>query len=150
MKRVVVRVADGYSLDSAAAGILKTYGYLTYVTSYRSFSIITFECPEKYESGLIERLRALSVVKKVTWDEEAFSLDPVDASVLTVDTSGDVSSNTTGETNATSNTRNLLGSGTGTIYVKVQNISGANYYVFSSSQGGTYSRFNNQSGFTIF
>ena len=147
MKRVVVRVADGYSLDSAAAGILKTYGYLTYVTSYRSFSIITFECPEKYESGLIERLRALSVVKKVTWDEEAFSLDPVDASVLTVDTSGDVSSNTTGETNATSNTRNLLGSGTGTIYVKVQNISGANYYVFSSSQGGTYSRFNNQSGF---
>ena len=43
MKRVVVRVADGYSLDSAAAGILKTYGYLTYVTSYRSFSIITFE-----------------------------------------------------------------------------------------------------------
>ena len=122
MKRVVVRVADGYSLDSAAAGILKTYGYLTYVTSYRSFSIITFECPEKYESGLIERLRALSVVKKVTWDEEAFSLDPVDTSVLAVDTSGDISSNTTGETNATSNTRNLLGSGTGTIYVKVQNI----------------------------
>ena len=46
-----------------------------------------------------------------------------------------------------SNTRNLTGSGTGTIYVKVQNIAGNNYYTFSSSQGGTYSRYNNQTGF---
>ena len=147
MKRVVVRVADNYSLDQAVAGIQKIYDYLTFVQSYRSFSIITFDCPEKFETGMIERLRALSVVKKVTWDEEKFSLDPVDTSVLAVETSGDASANTTGETNATSNTRNLTGSGTGTIYVKVQNISGANYYVFASSQGGTYSRFNNQSGF---
>ena len=147
MKRVVVRVADNYSLDQAVAGIQKIYDYLTFVQSYRSFSIITFDCPEKFETGMIERLRALSVVKKVTWDEEKFSLDPVDTSVLAVETSGDAAANTTGETNATSNTRNLTGSGTGTIYVKVQNISGANYYVFASSQGGTYSRFNNQSGF---
>ena len=80
---------------------------------------------------MIEKLRALSVVKKVTWDEEAFSLDPVDTSALAVDTSGSAEANTTGETNATSNTRNLTGSGTGTIYVKVQNISGSNYYVHS-------------------
>ena len=147
MKRVVVRVADGYSLDSAIAGILKIYGYLTYVTSYRSFSIITFDCPERYESGMIERLRAMSVVKKVSWDEEKFSCDPVETGTLAIDTSGDTSSNTSGENTATSNTRNLTGSGTGTIYVKVQNIAGNNYYTFSSSQGGTYSRYNNQSGF---
>jgi len=147
MKRVVVRVADNYSLDQAVAGITNTYGYLTFVQSYRSFSIITFDCPEKYESGMIERLRALSVVKKVTWDEAAFSLDPVDAGALSVSTSGSTSLNTTGETNAQSNTRNLTGSGSGTIYVKVQNISGSNYYTFASSQGGTYSRYNNQTGF---
>ena len=74
MKRVVVSVAKGYSLDSATAGILNIYGYLTYVTSYRSFSIITFDCPDKNTDGLIERLGALSVVKKVTWDEDKFSL----------------------------------------------------------------------------
>ena len=147
MKRVVVRVADRYSLDSAVKGIQDIYGFLTFVTSYRSFSIITFDCPEKYESGLIEKLRALSVVKKVTWDEQAFSLDPVDTGALAIDTSGSTSLNTTGENTATSNTRNLTGSGTGTIYVKVQNIAGNNYYTFSSSQGGTYSRYNNQTGF---
>ncbi len=147
MKRVVVRVADRYSLDSAAAGILNVYGYLTFVASYRSFSIITFDCPEKYEDGLLEKLRALSVVKKATWDEAKFSCDPVDTGALAVSTSGSTSQNTSGETNASSNTRNLTGSGSGTIYVKVQNISGQNYYTFSSSSGGTYSRFANQTGF---
>ena len=147
MKRVVVSVAKGYSLDSATAGILNVYGYLSYVTSYRSFSIITFDCPEQYTDGLIEKLRALSVVKKVTWDEDKFSCDPVDTGALQISTSGSAEANTTGETNVSSNTRNLTGSGTGTIYVKVQNIGGANYYVFSSSSGGTYSRFNNQTGF---
>ena len=147
MKRVVVRVADNYSLDQAAAGILNVYGYLTFVESYESFSIISFDCPEKYETGMIERLRALSVVKKVTWDEKKFSCDPVDTGALQISTSGSTATNTTGETNAQSNTRNITGSGTGTIYVKVQNISGSNYYTFSSSQGGTYSRYNNQSGF---
>ena len=147
MKRVVVRVADNYSLDQAVAGIQNIYGYLTFVQSYRSFSIIAFDCPEKYETGMIERLRALSVVKKVTWDEEKFSLDPVDTGALHHSTSGSVSLNTTGETNVQSNTRNLTGSGSGTIYVKVQNISGSDYFTFASSQGGTYSRYNNQTGF---
>ena len=64
-----------------------------------------------------------------------------------VSTSGSTSLNTTGETNAQSNTRNLTGSGSGTIYVKVQNISGSDYFTFASSQGGTYSRYNNQTGF---
>ena len=117
MKRVVVSVAKGYSLDSATAGILNIYGYLSYVTSYRSFSIITFDCPEQYTDGLIEKLRALSVVKKVTWDEDKFSCDPVDTGALQISTSGSAEANTTGETNVSSNTRNLTGSGTGTIYV---------------------------------
>tara|TARA_A100001388_G_scaffold81925_1_gene58993 strand:+ start:97 stop:5199 length:5103 start_codon:yes stop_codon:yes gene_type:complete len=147
MKRVVVSVAKGYSLDSATAGILNVYGYLTYVASYRSFSIITFDCPEKYADGMIEKLRALSVVKKVTWDEAKFSCDPVDTGALQVSTSGSIEVNNSGETNVSSNTRNLTGSGTGTIYVKVQNIGGSNFYTFSSSSGGTYSRFNNQTGF---
>ena len=148
MKRVVVRVADNYSLDSAVAGILEIYSFLTFKASYRSFSIISFDCPEKNEDGLIEKLRALSVVKKATWDSAKFSCDPIpDNSVLSISTSGSTSLNTTGETNASANTRNLTGSGSGTIYVKVQNISGQNYYTFASSLGGTYSRFSNQTGF---
>ena len=147
MKRVVVRVSDNYSLDSAAAGILDIYGYLTFIKSYRSFSIISFDCPDKYTDGLLERLRALSVVKKATWDDNKFSCDPVDEGIATVDTSGSTSLNTTGETNVSANTRNLTGSGSGTIYVKVQNISGSNYYTFSSSSGGTYSRYHNYTGF---
>ena len=55
--------------------------------------------------------------------------------------------NTSGETNTTANTRNLVTSGSGTIYVKVQNISGQDLFVFSSSPSGTYSLFANQAGF---
>ena len=148
MKRVVVRVSDNYSLDSAAAAILKLYGYLTFVESYRSFSIITFDCPEKYSSGLLDKLNALGPVKKCTWDGEKFEVAPVDTgATLTVDNSSSLVINTSGETNTTANTRNLTTSGSGTIYVKVQNIGGQNLYVFSSSISGTYSVFANQTGF---
>ena len=148
MKRVVVRVSDNYSLDSAAAAILKLYGYLTFVESYRSFSIITFDCPEKYSSGLLDKLNALGPVKKCTWDGEKFEVAPVDTgATLSVDNSSSLEINTSGETNTTANTRNLVTSGSGTIYVKVQNIGGQNLYVFSSSISGTYSVFANQTGF---
>ncbi len=148
MKRVVVRVNDRYSLDSAAAAILKLYGYLTYVDSYRSFQIITFDCPQRYQDNLLNQLRALNVVKRASWDEEKYSCDPiVEGNSLEISTSGSTSLNTVGEGAASSNTRNLTGSGSGTIYVKVQNFSGQNLYVFSASQGGTYSLYTNQTGF---
>ena len=148
MKRVVVRVSDTYSMDSAAAAILKLYGYLTFVESFRSFSIITFDCPEKYSSGLLEKLNALGPVKKCTWDGEKFEVAPVDTgATLSVDNSSSLEINTSGESNTTANTRNLVTSGSGTIYVKVQNIGGQNLYVFSSSISGTYSVFANQTGF---
>jgi len=148
MKRVVVRVSDNYSLDSAAAAILKLYGYLTYVESFRSFSIITFDCPEKYSSGLLDKLNALGPVKKSTWDGEKFETAPVETgATLTVDNSETLDVNTTGQTSTTTNTRNLTTSGSGTIYVKVQNIGGQNLYVFASSPSGTYSLFANQTGF---
>ena len=148
MKRVVIRVSDNYSLDSAAAAVLRLYGYLTFVESYRSFSIITFDCPEKYSSGLLDKLNALGPVKKCTWDaDDKFSVAPDEGASLRVDTSGTFNVNTTGETSVSSNTRNLTTSGSGTIYVKVQNINGQNLYVFASSPGGTYSVSPNQTGF---
>ena len=147
MKKVIVRVSDNYSLDSAAAAILKLYGYLSFVESFRSFQIIAFECPERYESNLLAQLNALNVVKKATWDKDAYTLDPMPQEAsLTVDTSGSTSNNNA-EGEATSNTRTLTTTGSGTVYVKVQNIGGANYYVYSQTQGGTYSRFANQVGF---
>ena len=149
MKRVVVRVSDNYSLDSAAAAILKLYGYLTFVESFRSFAIITFDCPDKYSSGLLEKLNALGPVKKCTWDaDDKFSIDPVETgATLSVDNSDSLDINTSAETSTTSNTRNLTTTGAGTIYVKVQNFGGNDLFVFASSPSGTYSTYSNQTGF---
>ena len=147
MKKVIVRVSDNYNLDQAAAAILNLYGYLSFGESFRTFGILSFECPEKYESDLINRLNALNVVKKATWDKLVYAGDPMPTEAsLTVDTSGSTSNNGA-EGEATSNTRTLTTTGSGTVYVKVQNIGGANYYVYSQTQGGTYSRFANQTGF---
>jgi len=147
MKKVIVRVSDNYSIDQAAAAILKLYGYLTFVESFRTFQIISFECPARYESNVVSQLNALNVVKKATFDKEVYAGDPIPTeSTLTVDTSGSTSNNNA-EGEATSNTRNLTTTGSGTIYVKVQNIGGANFYVYSQTQGGTYNRFANQLGF---
>ena len=148
MKRVVVRVSDNYSLDSAAAAILKLYGYLTFVKSYRSFGIISFDCPDTYQNVILDQLRALNVVRRANWDEQKYSCDPVEeGATLNVGSDGDISLNSSGETNVSANTRNLTGTVTGTIYVKVQNFSGNNLYVFSNSPGGTYSLYSNQAGF---
>ena len=148
MKKVIVRINDTYNIDQAVSSILKLYGYLSFVESFRSFQIITFDCPAIYESNLISKLRALSVVKNATWDAEVYAGDPMPTEAsLNVVTSGSASINTPAEGQATSNTRNLTTSGTGTLYVKVQNIGGSDFFAFSQTQGGTYSVFYNQTGF---
>ena len=148
MKKVIVRVSDNYNLDQAAAAILKLYGYLSFGESFRTFGILSFECPEKYESGLIDRLNALNVVKKATWDKLVYAGDPMPTEAsLAVETSESVTLNSPAEGQATSNTRTLTTTGSGTIYVKVQNISGSDFFVFAQSQGGSYARVYNQVGF---
>ena len=148
MKKVIVRINDNYSIDQACAEILKLYGYLSFVNQFRSFQMLAFDCPAEYQSNLINQLRALNVVKNATWDKDAYRLDPMpEMSSLTVETSGSATLNDVGETTATSNTRNITTTGSGTLYVKVQNISGSDFFVFSQTQGGTYSRIYNQSGF---
>ena len=148
MKKVIVRISDNYSIDSATTEILKLYSYLSFKEAFRSFQIVTFECPTAYQSNVLNQLTALNVVKRATWDKVAYTGDPMPTEAsLAVETSDSPSINTGVEGEATSNTRSLTTSGSGTIYVKVQNISGANYYVFSQTQGGTYQRFSNQSGF---
>ena len=148
MKKVIVRVSDNYNLDQAAAAILKLYGYLSFKESFRTFGILSFECPEKFESNLIAQLNALNVVKKATWDSQVYAGDPMPTEAsLAVETSESVSVNTPATGQATSNTRTLTTTGSGTIYVKVQNISGSDYFVFAQTQGGSYARVYNQVGF---
>jgi len=148
MKKVIVRINDNYSIDQACAAILKLYGYLSFVEQFRTFQIITFDCPTRYESNLLSQLKALNVVKNATWDAEVYAGDPMPTeATLNVDTSGSNNINTPAEGQATSNTRTLTTSGSGTIYVKVQNFSGSDYFVFSGTPSGTYSRFYNQTGF---
>ena len=118
MKKVIVRVSDNYGMDSANAAILKLYGYLSFVESFRSFQIITYECPERYESNLLNQLQALSVVKNATWDAEVYAGDPMPTeAALAIETSGSNNINTPAEGQATSNTRTLTTSGSGTISV---------------------------------
>ena len=148
MKKVIVRINDNYSIDQACAAILKLYGYLSFVEQFRTFQIITFDCPAANQSNLISQLRALNVVKNATWDAEVYALDPMpEEATLTVDTSGTTTVNTDGETTATSNTRSLTTTGSGVIYVKVQNINGSDYFVFAQTQSGSYARIYNQLGF---
>ena len=148
MKKVIVRISDRYSIDSATTEILKLYSYLSFVESFRSFQIVTFDCPAAYQSNVLNQLTALNVVKRAVWDNEVYkAADYNEGASLLIETSGTPSENTPASGQATSNTRGLTTTGSGTIYVKVQNISGNNYYVFSQTQGGTYTRSNNQSGF---
>ena len=97
---------------------------------------------------MLNQLTALNVVKRATFDKEVYKALPfVEDEVLAVETSGTAEYNSGVEGQATEGTRALTTTGSGTIYVKVQNISGNNYYVFSKTQCGTYQRFSNQSGF---
>ncbi len=131
MKKVIVRINDNYSIDSATTEILKLYGYLSFVEQFRSFQIITFNCPAAYQGNLLTQLKALNVVKNATWDVVAYETTPMPTlSSLTVETSGSTTINTPASGQATSNTRALTTTGSGTIYVKVQNIGGSNFYVF--------------------
>ena len=101
MKKVVIRVSGNYSLDSACAAILKLCGFLTNYKAYRSFKTFSLECPEQYESGLLDKLNALNVVKKAFWDKLAYSSGAVSAQGAEVQTSGEVVAQ------ATTNTRNI-------------------------------------------
>ena len=144
MKKVVIRVSGNYSLDSACAAILKLYGFLTNYKAYRSFKTFSLECPEQYESGLLDKLNALNVVKKAFWDKLAYSSGAVSAEGAEVQTSGEVVAQ------ATTNTRNITGSSTNTIYVKVVSnwqSSGSNVFAFSTDGGSTYAVTSFFSGF---
>ena len=118
MKKVIVRINDNYSIDQACAEILKLYGFLSFVNQFKSFQMVAFDCPAAYQSNLINQLRSLNVVKNATWDKDAYKLDPMqELPSLTVATSGSATINDVGETSATSNTRTLTTTGSGTIYV---------------------------------
>jgi plastocyanin len=149
MKTALVRVSDNYDLETAKSDILERFGYLTFDKMFPSFKMITFTCDDQYQLLTETSVRALPYIQRFRWDaEDKFSLHPVeDGATATIETNGEFSLNSEGGLNAVTNTRNLTGSGSGTLYVKVQNIGGLNFYVFSQTQGGTYSRYSSFSGF---
>lgn len=149
MKTALVRVSDNYDLETAKSDILDRFGYLTFDKMFPSFKMLTFTCDDQYKLLTETSVRALPYIQRFRWDaEDKFSLHPVDdGATATVNTSGEISLNSEGGLNAVTNTRNITGSGSGTLYVKVQNIGGINFYVFSQTQGGTYSRFASFGGF---
>ena len=149
MKTALVRVSDNYDLETAKSDILERFGYLTFDKMFPSFKMMTFTCDDQYQLLTENSVRALPYIQRFRWDaEDKFSLHPVDdGATATVETSGELSLNSESGLNAVTSTRNLTGSGSGTLYVKVQNIGGLNFYVFSQTQGGTYSRYSSFGGF---
>ena len=73
MKKVVIRFLVIIVWILHVLAILKLYGFLTNYKAYRSFKTFSLECPEQYESGLLDKLNALNVVKKAFWDKLAYS-----------------------------------------------------------------------------
>ena len=113
---------------------------------FRSFGILTFDVAEGNENEAILGLDALSYVVRVAWDGEKFSCNPVETANLTVDTDGDSEGVEEAQGSATRSTRNITTSGSGTVYVQVQNISGNNYFVLSLNPAGPFSRYANFTG----
>ena len=140
MKRVVVKVTNNSDLEVAKDSILDQVSYLVFAEKFRSFGVLTFDVPEDNEEDALADIRALGY--KATWDAEV-QCDPIAeaSSALIEHAEEDV------QGQASYGTRNITTTGSGTVYVKVINVSGQNLYHFSSSQGGTYTRSLNLTGF---
>ena len=142
MKRVVVKVTNNSDLEAAKDSILDQLSYLIFVDRLRSFEIIIFDVPEDNEETALSDLLSLEEVSKASWDTTYACHPVVESNVAWVHQDGEEVSG-----DATSGTRNITSVSSGTIYVKVQNIGGANLYVYSTTQGGTYSLITNYTGF---
>ena len=145
MKRVVVKVTNNSQLEAVKDSILGQYSYLTFVDKFRSFGILTVDVPEENEDDALGDIRGVEGVKSAFWDKENIVCDPVEIASTAVEYDEGAEHQAVGD--ASSGTRNLTSSGFSTIYVKVQNISGQNLYVFSNTQAGTYSVVPNYTGF---
>jgi hypothetical protein len=143
MKRVVVKVTNNSDLEVAKDSILDQFGYLIFVDKFRSFSIVTFDVPEENEETALSDIRSLG--HQATWDMEV-TCDPAETVESATVQHEDESLNEAAA-DASYGTRNITTVGTGTIYVRVANIGGSNFYTFSQTAGGTYSRYLNYSGF---
>ena len=140
MKRVVVKVTNNSDLEVAKDSILDQVNYLVFAEKFRSFGVLTFDVPEDNEEDALADIRALG--HKVSWDANV-ACDPIAeaSSALVEHPDEDV------QGQASFGTRNITTTASGTVYVKVGNSTGQNLYEFSSSQGGTYSRSLNYTGF---
>jgi hypothetical protein len=141
MKRVVVKVTNNSDLEVAKDSILDQISYLIFVEQFRSFNVLAFDVPEENEGTALSDIRSLG--HRATWDIEV-TCDPV-AELNNFAAVEHPEEEVTGD--ASYGTRNITTTGSGTIYVRVANISGQNLYVFSSSINGTYSTAYTQSGF---
>ena len=142
MKRVVVKVTNNSDLEAVKDSILDQLSYLVFVDKLRSFGIVIFDVPEDNEENALSELLGLDEVSKASWDT-TYSCHPVAENNV----SWEHQEGEEIEGSATSGTRNLTSTSSGTIYVKVQNFSGNNLYVYSTTQGGTYSLIANYTGF---
>ena len=143
MRRVVVKVTNNSDLEVAKKSILDQLSYLVFAEKLRSFGMLIFDVPEDDQPSALSDLRGISSVRKAAWDTN-YSLHPV----VEANTSWEYGEEEEVEGDATSGTRNITSNTSGTIWVKVQSIGGANLYVYSNSQGGTYNVVANYTGFT--
>ena len=126
MKRLVVKACGRSPLEDIRSSIEARLPYAQFHESYRSFRTLTFDIPDENIDQVKWDVNQCG--HKCFWDR-TYKLDPVEKSNQSVELDS-------ADLTAIDNTKFAAGSGTGTVYVRVNQLSGANVYEFSNTGTG--------------
>ena len=126
MKRLVVKACGRSPLEDIRLSIEARLPYAQFHESYRSFRTLTFDIPDENIDQVKWDVNQCG--HKCFWDR-SYKLDPVEKSNQSVELNS-------ADLTAIDNTKFASGSSTGTVYVRVNQLSGANVYEFSNTGTG--------------
>ena len=126
MKRLVVKACGRSPLEDIRSSIEARLPYAQFHESYRSFRTLTFDIPDENIDQVKWDVNQCG--HKCFWDR-TYKLDPVEKSNQSVELDSV-------DLTAIDNTKFAAGSGTGTVYVRVNQLNGANVYEFSNTGTG--------------
>ena len=128
MKRLVVKACGRSPLEDIRLSIEARLPYAQFHESFRSFRTLTFDIPDENIDQVKSDVNQCG--HKCFWDR-TYKLDPVEGKSESVELDS-------AELNLVDNTKFASGSGSGTVYVRVNQLNGANVYEFSNSGTGNW------------
>ncbi len=123
MKRLVVKACGRSPLEDIRLSIEARLPYAQFHESFRSFRTLTFDIPDENIDQVKSDVNQCG--HKCFWDR-TYKLDPVEGKSESVELDS-------AELNLVNNTKFASGSGSGTVYVRVNQLNGVNVYEFSNS-----------------